>query len=422
MDTPKSSNERSPHGGPCVLCLVCPHLSDGGVQRVVSTLANAWSAHGRSVAVVTIYRDALHYPLDPDVRLISLPDGKGWGRLLGALESLRLALERRGQRRKHQPASAPTPPSSHARMSRWLWRLHLPVVLRIRALRRAIRSTGAPQVLAFCGSTNVQAILACASLPVHLIISERNDPSRKPLKFPWEALRRACYNDADVVTANNQGALDTLSAWVDRGRLALVSNPFDFANLPTTPAERVRSPNTLLVVGRLHPQKAISILLEAMARLPADLDHWRLTIVGRGPLESQRRRQAEDLGIAGRTDWKGQVDNPGPYYAGSSVFVMPSVTEGSLNALIEALSFGMPVIVSDASPGPLELVEDGKSGLVFPAGDAGALARTIEELARSETRRAAMGAAARATASRHEVEAVLNRWESLFAQRPDPGV
>ena len=76
------------------LVIVVPHLGDGGVQRVVTTLANEWNRAGRRIAIVTLYREPTHYAVDPGVRVISLLDSAHAPLLLGTLEGLRVARER----------------------------------------------------------------------------------------------------------------------------------------------------------------------------------------------------------------------------------------------------------------------------------------------------------------------------------------
>ena len=113
-------------------------------------------------------------------------------------------------------------------------------------------------------------------------------------------------------------------------------------------------------------------------------------------------------------DWHGQVDDVYRHYETADILVLPSIHEGSPNALLEAMSCGLPAIVSDASPGPLELVTDEITGLVFRAGDAEGLAGAIERLARSPHLRGQLGAEARQRASQHDLSTVLARWEDLL--------
>ena len=85
---------------------------------------------------------------------------------------------------------------------------------------------------------------------------------------------------------------------------------------------------------------------------------------------------------------------------------MTSRFEGTPNALLEAMACGLPAVVSDASPGPCELIGDGEEarGLIVPVEDAGATADAIIRLARDETLRRRFGLAARERVRAHDAD------------------
>ena len=102
---------------------------------------------------------------------------------------------------------------------------------RFRQLRRQFRSQRPHRVLALLTRTNITCCCAAWDLPIHLVVSERNDPSLQLLPEVWQRLRPLAYRRADVVTANTAGvltALESMGAWE---RLALLPNP-----LPGVPA------------------------------------------------------------------------------------------------------------------------------------------------------------------------------------------
>ena len=220
---------------------------------MVSMLANAWSRRGLRVTVIALYQHEVLYSLDSSVRLISIPDWEGTNPLVRLLMAIREAIETPRVKaaalwrsplsgagvEAHAVADGPRSlrerfgkglaQFQHAvfrrRWSRGVWKLHLPTYLRVRALRKAIQHANAHNVISFCGSANVASILACEKLPNHLVISERNDPARQVLRFPWNPLRRGFYGDADVVTANTLGAIEAMKDYVAPERLACVPNP-----------------------------------------------------------------------------------------------------------------------------------------------------------------------------------------------------
>ncbi len=189
--------------------------------------------------------------------------------------------------------------------------------------------------------------------------------------------------------------------WVERGH----GNDRDYHN-PAAPL--------VLCVARLVPEKAPDVLLEAFALCAKEFPECRLVLVGEGVLEAALRAQAARLGIAEQIDWCGLVEDPRPHYDTAQVFVLPSRIEGMPNALLEAMGCGLPVIVSDGTPGPLEVVEGGVTGLVVPVNDAVALAAALRLMLSDAQLRRRLGMAARERVLEYELSRSLAKWESAL--------
>ncbi len=288
----------------------------------------------------------------------------------------------------------------------------------LRHLRETVLAHRPTVVVSFGPRANIAAVLACRQLPVRVVISERNDPVRRAAGTVVARLRPLVYGQADVVTANAEGVLLALAQWVPPDRLRFAPNVL------VPPAERrppARREPSILIVARLAAHKSHDVLPDALALLPADLDGWRLAIVGTGDEDQRLRNHARRLGVADRVDWHGSTDDPSPFYRHCEIFALPSRYEGLPNALLEAMSFGLPPIVSDAAPGPLEVVHHGTTGLVVPTGDPGALASAIEVLARTPELRQRLGDAARREVRRFDPAVAIPAWEELLGlRRSDP--
>ena len=150
-------------------------------------------------------------------------------------------------------------------------------------------------------------------------------------------------------------------------------------------AERARyrsgDPPVFLFVGRLSEEKGISTLLEAFARLYERIPQARLRLVGTGPQRAALDGQVEALGIGGGVTFLGSLqDEPlSREYFGAACLVLPSRSEPWGLVVNEALSHGCPAVVSDSCGCVPELIVDGVSGYTFPAGDVGALQRTMRK-------------------------------------------
>jgi len=134
----------------------------------------------------------------------------------------------------------------------------------------------------------------------------------------------------------------------------------------------------LLGLGRFHPNKGWSDLLDAFARLPAQTDGraLHLLMVGSGPLDAELRQQAKLLGIESRITWTGWQKDPAPWYQLADLFVCASRHEPLGNVILEAWA-NRTLTVSTRSEGPLELMEDGVDGLLAPLQNPLALAEVI---------------------------------------------
>jgi len=131
----------------------------------------------------------------------------------------------------------------------------------------------------------------------------------------------------------------------------------------------------------LAQQKGFDCLLHAVAKLKNE--NVDLVILGEGSLHAQLETQAEDLGISQRVHLPGFVSDPMSVLKKSSLFVLPSRWEGFGNVIVEALSTGVPVVATDCSGAPRELLVDGKLGHLVPPDDSDALAVAITEALRS---------------------------------------
>ena len=399
--------------------IVCPNLGDGGAQRVASVVANEWCRQQRRVTLITLFTDDEVQILDRRICRIRL-DLYKVGLLQMNLNPLALLLLLLAlpfaifYKLAHLVLSSTVP-----RLARRLEsvRRYAGVIRRAQALRKAIQGTDAPTVLAFVGSTNILTVLACWRLGRRVVISERNDPAKQRLMAPWQELRRKVYGHADLVTANSVGAIDSMRGYVDDSKLAFLPNPLAIPNEVHADVTPKRAPS-MLIVGRLHEQKAHDVLFSAFARVAEALPEWRLGVAGRGPIERELRDLARRLGMDQRIDWHGHVLDPFPLYRSAEIFVLPSRHEGTPNALLEAMSAGLPVVVSDASPGLRELVDHGVNGLVVPPDDPGALAESIATLANDADMRRRLGEAALERASRYALTRTLPEWDRIVGLVP----
>ncbi len=181
---------------------------------------------------------------------------------------------------------------------------------------------------------------------------------------------------------------------------------------------------SVLFVGRLVERKGVDILLRAAAQFSqSESARLGLVIVGDGPERHRLESLARELELDRWVEFKGRVGNAELQrcYRSARVFVLPAIvdrrgdTEGLGVVLLEAMSYGIPVVASKTG-GITDIVEDEINGLVVEPGDPAALAAALERLARDPALASRLGAAGRCTVeSRFSWDAIVERWEQLYS-------
>ncbi len=178
----------------------------------------------------------------------------------------------------------------------------------------------------------------------------------------------------------------------------------------------------LLFVGGISPRKEVGFLIEALATLRqrlAGVCEISLKIVG-PDLDHERygadvRRLAVERGVADAVAFVGYVSEPAPYYLASDVFILASNDEGFGNVVIEAMSYGLPVVCR-LLPGVTDfIVDSGVNGFLFE--DAEGCVETVARLARDPALRREIGARARADAcARFAMEGIAETYRALYEE------
>jgi glycosyltransferase involved in cell wall biosynthesis len=167
------------------------------------------------------------------------------------------------------------------------------------------------------------------------------------------------------------------------------------------------------IVATLRSWKGHKYLVEALAGLPSEV---KLVIVGDGPMREQLEALVAERGLAGRTVFAGNQADVAPWLQALDVFALPSYAhEGVPQALIQAMMTGLPCVTT--AVGSIgELAVAGKTALVVPPRDVGALSQALNRLLQDEGLRKSLGEASRAHAAAHySYERMLDRMEQIYA-------
>jgi L-malate glycosyltransferase len=211
----------------------------------------------------------------------------------------------------------------------------------------------------------------------------------------------------DVVIANSEAVRD---AWLREnpkleGRIEVVPNgirTLDVEPVPPPPGGRKR----IVCVGSFIHFKGQSVLVEALGRLKDRAD-WHADFVGDGDERPALEQRIADLDLTDRVTLHGSLppEETHAIVRGSDLSVLPSLTEGLPNAVMEAMAYGVPVVGTDV--GGVRSLLDSGAGIVVPPDDPEQLATGVRQMLEDDQQRTAAGAAGKAEIeARYSVDAM----------------
>lgn len=246
-------------------------------------------------------------------------------------------------------------------------------------------------------------------------------------KMAWlRPLARRVFRAADAVAAVS-GALAADVRSLGVPVVHVIPMPLDWVVHGGPAGEAgTRDAGHMLFVGRLSAQKGATYLVEALARLRASRPEVRLTIVGDGPERPALQAQAAALAVAGSVDFVGtrSPTEVAALYRRATVLAIPATTgrggerEGFGLVAVEAMLASLPVVAT-ASGGLVDIVEDGKTGLLVADADAAALATALARVLDDRALAEAMGTRGRASALERFAPAALARAYVALYISPD---
>jgi sugar transferase (PEP-CTERM/EpsH1 system associated) len=171
-------------------------------------------------------------------------------------------------------------------------------------------------------------------------------------------------------------------------------------------------------VGRMQTVKDQTSLVRAFIRTlrlePSLKQRLRLILVGDGPLRDEARILLKQAGAADLAWLPGERNDVPEILRGLDCFVLPSLAEGISNTILEAMATGLPLIATRVGGNP-ELVSEGKTGQLVPAGDAESMARALIDYARHPGQAFAAGQAGRVEVEQHfSMEAMVGAYQGLY--------
>ncbi len=239
------------------------------------------------------------------------------------------------------------------------------------------------------------------SVKSHFLLSR----IRRKIGVPWiafhhgytaEDLKMRLFNRLDrfslprataVVTVCDAFASDLTKYGIPPERMRVLHNSLDpqWAERPGVAEQAaalreswVGKGTVLLCVGRFSKEKGHPILLDALERLKGR-QPFHLVLIGDGVLRKAIEEQVRSRQLESFVVFVGQKSDVRPYFKAADVLVLPSLSEGSPNVLLEAMAAQLPIVATRAG-GVCEIVSDADTALLAPTGDGMELAKSLEQM------------------------------------------
>lgn len=353
-------------------------LRRGGAERVMSVLANYFYEKKYDVVLITNTHD------DKSINQYEVSEG-----------ITRYYLDEMYRK------------NANSVILRTLWR--------IKNIRKICKEEDADVVLSFLRNCNIRMLLATLGIRCKKVVSVRNDPKKEYAGIEKMAQLLFCF--ADGIVFQTYDAMK----WFDEkiaSKGKVIFNPVDarFYEKQWTPIR-----NEVVTFGRLVEQKNHALLIRAFSQIHRRIPEVVLKIYGDDFAAHGNSRKDEIVELISSLELKesvflcGNVENVQDILSESRLFVLSSNYEGMPNALMEAMTVGIPVISTDCPcGGPALLTEKGNCGELIPCGDEGALVDAMQNILMNESYASLISQKEKKRAQEFKKDKVLKDWESYL--------
>lgn len=359
-------------------------------------LTTSFPLQPSSVSGIFIYRLVSHFP--PEIQTVVLtPDSRGSVDVSSdnfRLQTFRYA-PKQWQVLAHEPGGLPV--ALRGAGHRFIL---LPVFFISMLWSTIIQSRSSDVIHAHWTINGIIATVAGFFTRTPVITTLRGeDVNRGRSSLLHRYLLSCClrYSDA-IATVSSSMYKDLLVRFPEyTSKISLVPNGVSetFFFLPLT--RKIRKA-TILILGSLIPRKGVDLVITALASGSHRPKEWKLIIAGTGPELEKLQAMVSKEGVKEKVKFAGLVspEKVADLFAKSDILVQASYREGRPNSVLEAMAAGVAVVGSDID-GIAELIDHGKNGLLFPAGDAEKLSEQLQLLLDSPGLRDRLGQAGRQT-------------------------
>jgi len=215
-----------------------------------------------------------------------------------------------------------------------------------------------------------------------------------------------------LVTVCSQSTAEALQEGFTASQVEQIPNGVDTNHFK--PFSSSGNQKNITFIGRLDHMKGVQVLLDAFKTLKEDGVTAHLTIIGDGPDRDKLQNLSRDAGVNDSISFCGAVEDIIPYLQKSALFVLPSLSEGLSNVLLEAMACGLPIVATRVG-GNIDLIRDGENGILVETENSNQLSEAMKKILQDKALAKKLGSEARKTVEqRFSLISIADRYLSLY--------
>jgi glycosyltransferase involved in cell wall biosynthesis len=295
-------------------------------------------------------------------------------------------------------------------------------------LRNTIKSFNKVTVISFLHYTNIISVISCLCLkkkPKLILCEHSNHRKYLPESKLWyfrKLFMKYTYKKADQIVAISREMRENLiiDFKLNPHKVNVIYNPIpieeisqlakDKSNIFSLKSDKKRK---IIAAGRLARVKRFDRLIRSFAIVRKELD-VSLLIMGQGELLNELKELTNRLNINEDVIFLGFQKNPYAWISIADIFVLSSDYEGFPMVILESMACGTPVISSDCSTGPREIISNGENGILVPVEDENILANAILSVLKDNNLKKKFSREGKIRVDDFKIDKIIPQYELLF--------
>lgn len=198
--------------------------------------------------------------------------------------------------------------------------------------------------------------------------------------------------------------------WGKMPNIEVIPNALNYSTASVSSLESKK----VLAVGRYNFQKGFDLLIESWRLIAGEFPDWKLDIVGDGEERLELEKLIKQYGLSGSVSLVKTQKDMEYVYTNASIYALTSRYEGLPMVLLEAQSFGLPIVSFKCKCGPMDIVDEGRSGFLVEEGNISEFAVKLGKLMGNTRLRKEMGKNAKNASSKYNEEIIMGKWINIF--------